>query len=197
MIILTDMNKVDRAFKAVDRRNFLPAELCSSFRVDAPLPIGFGQTNSQPSTVKMMLNWLDVKPSDKILDVGSGSGWTTALLAHITGPKGYVYAVERVPELVKYGRGNVKRTGFKNAGFFQAGSKIGLPEYAPYNRILVSAAAPKLPEELINQLKVGGKLVIPIKHDILEISRTDNNSMDVTVHPGFVFVPLLGEKEPK
>ena len=87
----------------------------------SPLPIGFGQTISQPTTVKFMLSWLDAMPGDEVLDIGSGSGWTSALLADIVGPQGIVYAVERIPELVKFGRDNCRRLGIENVFFFQAG----------------------------------------------------------------------------
>jgi protein-L-isoaspartate(D-aspartate) O-methyltransferase len=141
--------------------------------------------------VEMMLQWLAAQPGDKVLDVGSGSGWSTALLSHIVGPKGRVYAVELVPELVKFGRHNAERAGVKNAEFFQAGESYGLPEYAPFDRILVSAAADKLPKELTDQLKSGGKLVIPVHNSIYEISKNKKAEIASTEHPGFVFVPLL------
>ena len=160
-------------------------------KIDSPLPIGHGQTNSQPSTVKKMLAWLDAKPGDMVLDVGSGSGWTTALLSYIVGSKGYVYAVEKVPELVTFGRKNNKKLGIKNVKFFEAGESYGLPEHAPFDRILVSASAENLPHELIEQLKPGGKLVIPVKNDILEITKKPNGDVMTLIHPGFVFVPLI------
>src|SRR5665647_2106120 len=96
------MRKIDEAFKAVPRIDFLRPEHKDQHELDVPLPIGSGQTNSQPSTVRQMLLWLDPQPGDKILDVGSGSGWTTALLAHLVGPTGTIYAVERILESVSY-----------------------------------------------------------------------------------------------
>ena len=188
------MDRVQKAFEVVNRDNFLPENVRFSAQHDSPLPIGYGQTNSQPSTVRMMLEWLDVKPGNIVLDVGSGSGWSTALLAHIVGPKGFVYAVERVPELVKYGRFNCQKAGIKNVQFHQAGKKFGLPQFAPYDRILVSAAAAKLPKELIEQLKIGGKLVVPVRYDILVIDKTRDNAFDTTTQSGFIFVPLIAKK---
>ena len=185
------MDRIDQAFEVVDRANFVPKELRDAVDIDAPLPIGYGQTNSQPYTVRLMLEWLDPQPGEKILDVGSGSGWTTALLAHLVGAKGWVYAVERIPELVEFGQDNAERTGVKNASFFQAGDEFGLPEEAPYDRILVSASADQLPQELIDQLKVGGKMVIPVQHDILEITKKTKEDLDIKKHGGFAFVPLL------
>src|SRR5665213_784816 len=105
------MPAIDEAFRTIQRRDFLPADLQEQAYIDAPIPIGFGQTNSQPSTVRMMLEWLDPQPGDKILDVGSGSGWTTALLSYLVEPNGQVYAVEKIPELVAFGRENCQSIG--------------------------------------------------------------------------------------
>ncbi len=185
------MDRVDKAFQAIDRRNFLPVGYEQHAAIDAPLPIGYGQTNSQPFTVRLMLRWLDPRPGEKILDVGSGSGWTTALLAYQVGSKGKIYGVERVPELVQFGADNCRRVGIKNVEFFEAKKVIGLPLFAPYDRILVSASASKLPAELLEQLKVGGKLVIPIQDQIDVITKTDQNHYETETHPGFVFVPLV------
>jgi protein-L-isoaspartate(D-aspartate) O-methyltransferase len=160
--------------------------------IDEAMPIGYGQTISQPYTVRLMLEWLDPQPGDKVLDIGSGSGWSTALLAKMVGPKGKVFAVERIPELVDFGQNNCEKYGIRNVHFSTADDGLGLPEYAPFDRILVSAASDKFPAELLNQLKVGGKLVIPVMHDILEVTKTSKQKgRDVRKHPGFVFVPLL------
>jgi protein-L-isoaspartate(D-aspartate) O-methyltransferase len=185
------VERIEAAFARFNRTDFVPEAVKDMAEADRPLPIGQGQTISQPTTVKMMLGWLDGQPGDKVLDVGSGSGWTTALLSYIVGPKGSVYAVERLPELVGFGRGNCQKAGVKNASFHQAGDKYGLAEYAPYDRILVSASTDKVPDELISQLKPGGKLVLPVHNSIFEISKQQNNKTEVIEHPGFVFVPLL------
>lgn len=185
------MNIIDQAFGTVHRVDFVPKWLKYQVGIDSALPIGFGQTISQPTTVRMMLEWLDARPGEKVLDVGSGSGWTSALLSHIIGPKGKVFAVEKIPELVKIGRSNCKKRDLKNIQFFQADENYGLPQYSPYDRILVSASAQKLPVELLDQLKVGGKLVIPVKNDILEIHKTSDDDFDTKTHPGFIFVPLV------
>ena len=185
------MDRVEEAFKRVDRRLFLPADLQYDAELDIPLPIGHGQTNSQPYTVKMMLSWLDVRLGQRVLDVGSGSGWTTALLAALVGKRGRVYAVELVPELVEFGKVNCRRAGITNAQFFEAGESLGLPAHAPYDRILVSASAQEVPVELLQQLEPNGKLVLPVKSDILEITKPDPETIETTVHTGFSFVPLL------
>jgi protein-L-isoaspartate(D-aspartate) O-methyltransferase len=155
-----------------------------------PLPIGFGQTNSQPSTVRFMLERLEVQPGDKVMDVGSGSGWTSALLAQLVGDKGRVYAVEKIEELVKFGRENCQALDIKNVSFFQASSRFGLPGLAPFDRILVSASASELPQELCDQMKTGGKMVIPIGGSLLEIEKLESGEFSTYEHKGFAFVPL-------
>lgn len=185
------MANVKKAFQEIDRRQFMPDDAKHLADLDTALPIGFGQTISQPYTVRAMLEWLEVEPGNKILDVGSGSGWTTALLAYLTGPKGTIHAVELIPELLEFGLQNVGSLGLKNIHFHQAGLKLGWPEGKPYDRILVSAAAEKVPQALIDQLKVGGKMVIPVENDILEIEKIAKDKLDIQAHEGFVFVPLL------
>ncbi len=137
------------------------------------------------------MEWLTARPGDKILDIGSGSGWTTALLSYIVGDKGKVYAVEVVPELVNLGEQNCQKLNLKNVYFHQASKNLGLPNEGPFDRILVSAAAKQLPKRLSKQLKPSGKLVIPVKNDILEITKDANDKLEIIAHPGFIFVPLI------
>ena len=185
------MERINQAFQQIDRRNFVPTQLKQLAMLDGPLPIGYGQTISQPTTVRLMLEWLAVQPADKVLDIGSGSGWSSALLAQLTGPMGQVFAVDRIPELVEFGRINCQRAGLKNIKFYLAGEDYGLTKFAPYDRILVSASARQLAESLLDQLTDSGKLVIPVRHDILEITKIKNNQINCVTHAGFVFVPLI------
>jgi len=185
-----EKNIVERAFESVDRADFVLPEYLKAADDDIPLPIGEGQTISQPTTVRLMLEWLDAQSGDKVLDIGSGSGWTAALLANIVGEKGKIYAVERVEKLKNFGQKNCQKIGLKNVSFYLTGPALGLPDFAPYDRILVSAAAEELPEELLDQLKIGGKLVIPIGNSIFEIKKS-KNSFKSLEHRGFVFVPLI------
>lgn len=187
------MSNLDEVFDRNPRHNFLPDEFKHMAHLDMPISIGFGQTNSQPSTVKQMLNWLDVQNKDKVLDVGSGSGWTSALLSTIVGVNGEIHSVEIVPELVNYGKQNIDKLGYKNVHFHQAKNNIiGWPEAAPYDKILVSASADFIPEGLLNQLKQGGRLVIPIKNSIWIYDKSINNQITKSEKPGYVFVPLIG-----
>ncbi len=182
---------IDAAFDAMPRPNFLPEDVADMAEYDTAIPIGYGQTNSQPYTVAKMLEWLQVETGDNILDVGSGSGWTTALLSHLTGKKGKVTAVEIVPELVEMGRNNCQRLNINNVSFHQAGKKFGWPKGAPYDKILVSASKSSVPQELIDQLKTGGRMVIPNLTSILVIDKDEQGKLQTTEHPGFAFVPLL------
>ncbi len=184
-------NAVDDAFQAAPRRNFLPPDIADQAEINAPLPIGFAQTNSQPATVAMMLDWLDVEPGQKVLDVGSGSGWTSALLSHLTGKRGMVHAVEIIPELLDFGRSNCAQAGITNVVFHQAGPYYGWPPAAPFDRILVGATAPSLPLELQSQLAPNGRLVIPVKNTIYIIDKDENGQLTQREHPGFTFVPLM------
>lgn len=178
------------AFRNVDRADFVADRSAGDIYEDYPLGIGRGQTISQPRTVAMMLEMLSPKEGQKILDIGSGSGWTTALLAYIAGESGLVIGVERVAELVKFGSYNLKKYNFKNAKIMEAGNKLGI-EGETFDRILVSAAAEEFPYELKNQLKVGGKIVIPVQNSIYEMTKDENGELDGVEHYGFTFVPLI------
>lgn len=179
---------------AVSRRDFLPADQQRHSERDAPLPIGYGQTNSQPTTVRQMLELLDVQRGDLVLDVGCGSGWTTALLAWLTGPAGHVWGVERVPALAAFAAANVHTAGMPWAQVSQAlPGLLGLPAHAPYERILVSAQAQSLPGALVDQLAPGGVLVVPVAGRMLRVRAGVGGSSGPSVeeHGWYRFVPLV------
>lgn len=183
-------SNITEAFSHVDRIDFVDDPTAGNVYGDYPLQIGHGQTISQPTTVAMMLEMLEPHRGQKILDIGSGSGWTTALLAYIVGEKGSVVGMDRISELVEFGSRNLKKYRFKNAKIIQAGDELGIVG-EKFDRILVSAAAEKFPKELTNQLKVGGKLVIPVKNSIYEITKKESGEIDGVEHYGFTFVPLI------
>lgn len=178
------------AFRHVDRADFVGDAASFEIYEDHPLHIGGDQTISQPQTVAMMLEMLSPSSGQKILDIGSGSGWTTALLAFIVGESGSVVGVERIEELVEFGRRNLEKYGFKNATIVKAKESLGR-EGEEFDRILVSAAAQKFPKELSKQMKRGAKIVIPVQNSIYEMTKTASGELEGVEHYGFVFVPLL------
>jgi protein-L-isoaspartate(D-aspartate) O-methyltransferase len=192
---LTDVDEVDRAFMACPREGFLTETERWKADYDGPLPIGYDQTNSQPRTVADMLRLLDARSGQRVLDVGSGSAWTTALLGSIVGPTGSVIGVERVPELVGFGSANLAATAQPWARIEQAiEGVLGWPEDSPYDRILVSAEATTLPHELVDQLVSDdaspGRLVVPVAGEMVLVVRSAEGAK-VTRHGRYRFVPLL------
>jgi len=185
------MHSVDQAFQVAPREHFLPESVRKDAAQDRPLSIGYGQTNSQPSTVRRMLTWLDAKPGENVLDVGAGSGWTTALLAYMVEPYGEVYGTERIDELVEFARSNLEKAGVKNAHIFKAQKKFGYPRAAPYDKILVSASISEVPSELLDQLHIGGRIVIPIDNSIMVMDKQENGTYETQEYKGYAFVPLL------
>ena len=178
------------AFDAMPREGFLPRGEQRRASYDGPLPIGHGQTSSQPRTVAAMLRLLEVAPGQSVLDVGSGSGWTTALLAHLVGPTGSVLGVELEPTLVTFGSANLARTDQPWARIRAATPGVlGVPDHAPYDRVLVSAEPATLPQQLVDQLADGGRLVIPVRGTMTLVTR-DGDETTQTYHGSYRFVPL-------
>ena len=177
-----------RTMREVDRRWFLPPSVRDDADLDEPLPIGSGATNSQPSTVIAMLRLLDVRAGMSCLDVGAGSGWTTALLRDLVGARGTVLGVELEPTLVRFGNENLVAAGV-GARIVLAKGGFGWPAGAPYDRILVSAMAEALPDELVEQLAVGGVMVIPVDGWMLRVVRAAEG-VRITKHGRYRFVTL-------
>lgn len=185
---------IQKAFEEIHREDFVTQEMRGFASADTALPIGWGQTISQPFTVAFMLEKLDAKPNDHILDIGSGSGWTTALLAHIVGKSGNVVALEVIKELKELGEKNIAKYNFKNVTCITQDGAKGFEKSAPYDRILVSASLLKkeIPSAWKEQLKVGGKIVVPIHESIWVFTKKDKNTFEESEYPGFVFVPFVG-----
>jgi protein-L-isoaspartate(D-aspartate) O-methyltransferase len=183
-------DRVSEAFDATPRAGFLPRLSRGRAAYDGPIQIGRGQTNSQPRTVDAMLRLLEVREGDRVLDVGAGSGWSTALLAHLTGPTGEVVGVELEPSLVEFGRANLDRLDRPWARIEQADPEVlGRPEEGPYDRVLVSAEPRALPGELVDQLTDDGRMVIPVSGKMLLVKRTPSGP-EITEHGWYRFVPL-------
>ena len=186
---MTPGDALDGAFEACPRVAFLPAAQRRYAGLDGPLPIGWGQTNSQPRTVRRMLELLDVRAGHRVLDVGSGSAWTTALLAHLVGPAGEVVGVEIVPSLVEIGRRNVAR--HPPARVEPAVPDVlGLPDLAPFDRILVSAEA-TASAVARRAARRGRRARRTGRGSVHEVRRRGDEAVDVR-HGHYAFVPLVG-----
>jgi len=155
---ISDSRVLD-AMLRVPRHEFVPEPYRTQAYEDHPLPIGNDQTISQPYIVALMLEYLQLKPNDKILEVGTGSGYVTALLAELAGE---VFSIERHPDLAEKAREILTRLSYKNAQVFTGDGTMGLPAYAPFDALLVSAAAAALPQILIAQLSDSGRMIIPV-----------------------------------
>lgn len=179
------------ALAACPRADFLPQAQRRRADFDGPIDIGHGQTCSQPRTVEEMLRLIDVRPGQRVLDVGCGSGWTTALLARLTGEDGVVIGVELEPDLVRFGGDNLARTGQPWARIEQAvPGELGRPREAPYDRILVSAGAREVPQSLVDQLGDGGRMVAPVAGWMLLLEKHPDGSVSTEKHGSYRFVPL-------
>lgn len=188
--------RVDRAIGGLDRRDFLPTGQHRFAAVDLPLPIGHGATCSQPSTVVRMLELLDARPGHRVLDVGCGSGWTTALLHRLVAPGGSVRGVELEPALVETGTANLRRAGVVGPTIEAARPGVlGSPEAGPFDRILVSAEADDLPEQLADQLAPGGRMVIPVAGTLVVVDDADGVRTR-RAEGSYRFVPLRSEPGP-
>ncbi len=184
------------AFEAIDRADFVPLTERGQAYLNEPLTIGFGQTISQPWTVAFMLEKLQPQTGQKILDIGSGSGWQTALLAHIVGSTGKVIGLELIPELCQTSRQNLARYNFLRRGIVKLhclNAAKGFPAAAPFDRIISAAAAPEVSPVWLEQLTVGGRLVAPVDSTIVLIHKLAPDRFDREIFPGFAFVPFVGE----
>ena len=180
------------AMSRVPREMFVPESFRSEAYEDVALPTAEGQTISQPSLVASMVDLLELDPSHRVLEVGAGSGYQAAVLSLLASQ---VVSVERIPELTQTAEARLHRLGYARCRIEQAGDEIGWPSAAPYDRIVVAAAAPKVPAALSNQLGPGGRMVIPVgrrtDQDLLVVSR-DSDGLSVKKAGKCMFVPLIG-----
>lgn len=186
--------EVMKAFSMVPREDFVSYQLRGKAYEDTALPIGHGQTISQPSTIATMLSELDLKPKQKVLEVGSGSGYVLALISSIVGSKGKVVGIEVIKELAEKSKENFE--GRKHIKIYHNNGSVGAKEEGPFDRILVSAAIHAMPEKLISQLKVGGILVAPkgsrFEQEIVVIRRKSKTELEILKRlPGYLFVPFV------
>ena len=184
------------AFLKVDRKDFVPENLKDLAYVDEALPIGESQTISQPYTVAFMLELLEPRSGETIMDVGYGSGWTTALLAHIVGPNGKVYAFERVPELYDFGEKNVsKYPDLRKRIIFNCRDASTGVSGEKFDGIIAAAEVLEVPGAWREQLKIGGRLVYPRGGAVFKEVKKDENNFLVEKYPGFVFVPFIKDAD--
>jgi len=189
---MTD-TRVLAAFRKVPRHLFVPVEYRQEAYADHPLPIGGGQTISQPYIVALMVSQLRLNGHERVLEIGSGSGYQTAILAELALE---VFSVERLPELVVGVNERLSALGYHNVHTVPANGSVGWPEHAPYDAILVSAAAPDVPEPLIEQLGAGGRMVLPVgsRHAQMLVKVEKHHGKLIRSElAGCVFVPLVGE----
>ncbi len=186
--------RIIKAFQTVDRKEFVLKKYQNQAYLNTPLPIGYGQTISQPLVVAFMLELLQAQSGDKVLDIGAGSGWVTALLAYLVGEKGRVVAIERIFELARMATNNVSKFNFIEKGIVKIvygdGSKGYISE-SPFDKIICGADAKIIPESWKNQLKVGGRLITPSGDSIIVLDKVTKNKFEQKSFWGFSFVPLI------
>ena len=190
--------RIIKAFEKIDRADFVPPKLKRAAYINEPLYIGAGQTISQPYTIAFMIELLNPKPGDKIFEIGFGSGWQTALLAHIIGSRGRVFAVERIKELFDFGGKNISKYNFIKTGVVKtvlSDATMGLKKYAPFDKIIAAASGDKVPEAWLKELKIGGRLVMPVQENIWLYIKKSAKEFEKQKFPGFVFVPLISEEK--
>lgn len=187
--------KVEDAFRNIPRHEFVPSSELDYAYYNEPLPIKKNQTISQPAVVSRMTEWLDVRQGQKVLEIGTGSGWQTAILSYLVG-QGIVYSVEIKPELVKFAQENLKKLGINNVHIILSDGSIGYSKASPYDRIMITAACTEIPFPLLDQLADGGLLIAPVgdsSQSLVLLQKTRKGIIEIKNESHYVFVPLLGK----
>jgi protein-L-isoaspartate(D-aspartate) O-methyltransferase len=189
-------DRVLEAMRSVPREAFVPPELSPYAYEDRPLPIGFGQTISQPYIVALMAEALGLAPGDRVLEVGTGSGYGAAVLSRLARE---VHTIERIPELAALASERLRHLGFANVFVRTGDGAAGCPEHAPYDAILVTAAGPRVPKALLDQLTPQGRLVMPVgepgeSQELVRMTRRPNGRFSTESLGDVAFVPLITEE---
>jgi protein-L-isoaspartate(D-aspartate) O-methyltransferase len=188
--------KVLRAMLRVPRHRFVPEYEQRAAYMDRPLEIGHGQTISAPHMVAIMCEILELAEGHKVLEIGAGSGYNAAVMAELVGKSGHIYTVERLEPLVNFAKKNLKETGYDNVTVLLENGSLGYPRYAPYDRIAVTCAAPDIPETLLEQLKPGGIMVIPVgsySQELIRVKKDSNGKINRKKKGDVIFVPMIGK----
>ncbi len=191
---LTDDN-VESAFRNIPRHEFVPSSELGRAYCNEPLQIMKNQTISQPGVVSRMSEWLDVKDGQNILEIGSGSGWQTAILSYLVG-SGTVYSVEIHPELAKFARENLEKFKLDNTHVILGDGSMGYLKASPYDRIIITAACTEIPFPLLDQLNNNGLIIAPVgdsSQSLVLLKKTSKGILEVKNESNYVFVPLLGK----
>ena len=191
---LTDDN-VESAFRNIPRHEFVPTSDLDYAYYNEPLPIMKNQTISQPGVVSRMTEWLDIKDGQNILEIGTGSGWQTAILSYLVG-KGTVYSVEIHPELVKFAKENLEKLGIDNVHVIFSDGSTGYIKASPYDRIIITAACTEIPLPILEQLGENGLIIAPVgdsSQSLVLFKKTSKGIIEIKNQSNYVFVPLLGK----
>jgi len=186
--------KVLKAISEIPRHYFVLEEYLDEAYADKPLPIGYNQTISQPYIVALMTELLELNENDRVLEIGTGSGYQTAILAKIAKE---VYTIDRIPELVEFAKKNIAKLKLKNINFKIGDGTLGWKEFTPFDKIIVTAASPSIPNTLVNQLNNNGIMVIPVGpkySQTLKVIRKINNKLNEENSIECIFVPLIGKE---
>jgi len=187
-------DKVEDAIRKTPRIFFVPKQYKEEAYDDRPIETKNMQTISQPSVVAHMTEWLDVKPKMRVLEIGAGSGWQSAIIARLVYPE-TVYAIEKHAELVEFAKNNLKSANVKNVQVIQGDGVMGYPKKSPFDRIIITAACKKIPDSLIDQLSEDGLLIAPIGKNtqrLVIFQKTKHGMVEKKIEDGYVFVPLVG-----
>jgi len=185
--------KVESAFRNTPRHNFVPDSMKNNAYENEPISIMKNQTISQPSVVSRMTEWLDLQEGQKILEIGSGSGWQSAILSNLV-ESGKIFTVERHIKLANFAKENLEKSGIKNVKIIHGDGRLGLPEESPFDRIIITAACKEVPQKLLDQLSMNGLLIAPIGNEIqslVVLKKTKDGIKEIKNQKGYVFVPLV------